>query len=131
MQKLDEEEERSQNRFGGYTAAASWLASDPDNETLVFRKFDDLAALNLLYMQSEILELQKRVRDMHKATVDGYDMDLRDAARTWETLVIQSKPGDDFREDAKERMNLIMDLRMKLKEYRQSKLETRICGSGH
>lgn len=130
MQKLDEEEERSQNRFGGYTAAASWLASDPDNETLVFRKFDDLAALSLLYMQSEILEMQKKVRDMHKATVDSYDMDLRDAARTWETLVLQSKPGHDFRKDAKERMDLILDLRMKLKEYRKSRPGTKIHDFG-
>lgn len=120
MQKLDEEGEQGQTRHGGYTAAASWLASDPDNETLVFRKFDKLAALNLLYMQSEVLELEKKVRDMHKATIDSYDMDLRDAASTWETLIQQSQPGSsEFRQDAKERMDLILDLRKKLKEYRK------------
>lgn len=68
---------------------------------------------------------------MHRATVDGYDVHLRDAARTWETLVLHSKPGHDFRTDAKERMDLIMDLRMKLKKYRELQPETRIRDSGH
>ncbi|KAI8168010.1 hypothetical protein K4K49_003926 [Colletotrichum sp. SAR 10_70] len=49
----------SLERHGGYLAAASWLARDVDNETLIFRKFDALSAASLLYMQSEILELEK------------------------------------------------------------------------
>lgn len=104
-------------RQGGYTAAASWLARDPDNETLVFRKFDRLTALNLLYLQSEILELEKRLDDMHLETVISYDMDLKDAASTWETLVSQCQQ-QNHRQDARERMDLIMELRTKLKEYR-------------
>jgi hypothetical protein len=91
MKKPDDDLELQQlTRQGGYTAAASWLASDPDNEALVFRKFDKLAALNLLYLQSEILELEKRVNDTHKSTVESYDMGLKDAASTWETLLLQS-----------------------------------------
>ncbi|KAI8246585.1 hypothetical protein K4K55_005875 [Colletotrichum sp. SAR 10_96] len=77
-------------RHGGYLAAASWLARDVDNETLIFRKFDTLSAANLLYMQSEILELEKRLEHTHSTTVQSDDMDLKDASSTWETLVEQS-----------------------------------------
>lgn len=121
MQQLDEDIELKRlKRHGGYSAAASWLASDPDDEALVFRKFNRLAALNLLYMQSEVLELEKTVDAMHLSTVDGHDMGLKDAARTWETLIRQCQPGSEFRSDAKERMDLILELRKKLKDYRTS-----------
>lgn len=109
----------SQNfeRHGGYLAAASWLARDIDNEKLIFRKFDTLSAANLLYMQSEILELERRLDNMHLLTVKGDDMDLKDAASTWETLVEQSRAGTaHFRQDAKERMGLIRELRERLRE---------------
>lgn len=107
------------DRHGGYTGAASWVASDPDNESFVFRKFDKLAALNLLYMQSEILELEKAIEEFHKSTIESYDMDLKDAARTWETLVHQSQPGMAFRQEAEEKMDLILKLRKSLKSYRE------------
>ena len=122
MKKPDEEtpEPEPPNRHGGYTAAASWLSSDPDSESFIFRKFDKLAALNLLYMQSEILELERRVEDMHGTTLKSYDMDLKDAASTWETLVRQCQPGGPgFRSDARERMDLILQLRSRLREYRE------------
>ncbi|ORY70317.1 uncharacterized protein BCR38DRAFT_362064 [Pseudomassariella vexata] len=108
-------------RQGGYTTAASWLARDSDNETLIFRKFDKLAIVNLLYMQSEILELEKRLDSMHLLTVNSYDLDLKDAASTWETLFHQSQGGKPaFRQDAKERMILIRELRERLKEYHEA-----------
>ncbi|KAJ0342235.1 hypothetical protein COL154_012485 [Colletotrichum chrysophilum] len=106
-------------RHSGYLTAASWLARDVDNETLIFRKFDTLSAANLLYMQSEILELEKRLEHMHLITVQSDDMDLRDAASTWETLIEQSRAGaTSFRQDAKARMDLIRELRERLREYR-------------
>ena len=43
----------------GYAAVAAWIALDPDSETFVFRKFDRLAARNLLYLQSELLAVEK------------------------------------------------------------------------
>ncbi|KAL3292575.1 hypothetical protein RB213_014224 [Colletotrichum asianum] len=107
-------------RHGGYLTAASWLARDIDNETLIFRKFDVLSAANLLYLQSEIIELERRLESMHLTTLQSDDMDLKDAASTWETLVEQSRAGTaHFRQDAKERMDLIRELRERLREYHE------------
>lgn len=110
-----------EKRRGGYIAAAEWLARDADNETLVFRKFDKLAALNLLYLQSEILDIENRVERMHQdAVASGSDLDLQETARRWETLVRQATEGDPrFRQDAKAKMQLVWDLRAKIKEYRK------------
>ncbi|KAL2288823.1 hypothetical protein FJTKL_03477 [Diaporthe vaccinii] len=109
---------------GGYTAAAEWLALDVDNETLVFRKFDKLAALNLLYLQSQILDLENRVERMHRdAVANGSDLDLQETARRWETFVKQATEGDPrFRQHAKAKMQLVWDLRAKIKEYHEALL---------
>ncbi|RYP43386.1 hypothetical protein DL770_011691 [Monosporascus sp. CRB-9-2] len=50
-------------RQEGYITAARWLARDADDETFI-----QLSAVNLLYMQSEILELEKGLDDMHLMT---------------------------------------------------------------
>lgn len=105
---------------GGYTAAASWLVRDTDSETLVFRKFNTLAALNILYLQSEVLELEEEIAQMHRDTENTRDMDLKNAARKWEALVEQStEDGPEFRTEAKSQMELIRRVRVVIKEYRK------------
>lgn len=107
-------------RRGGYTTAAEWLSKDPDNETLVFRKFDKLAALNLLYLQSEVLEIEKRIDRLGNEAICSSDWDLHEAARRWETLVRQASEADpEFKHAAREKMELICSLRSKIKEYRE------------
>ncbi|KAI1482226.1 hypothetical protein F4774DRAFT_334422 [Daldinia eschscholtzii] len=119
---MSDEDDESIRRQGGYLAAAAWLARDADNETLVFRKFDKLSAVNLLYLQSEIIEIEKRLDDTHLHIIHGHDMDLKDAASTWETLVAQcqSDKPSQLRQDAQDRMALIRELRAKLKEYHEA-----------
>lgn len=46
---------------------------------------------------------------MRVTTLNSYDMDLKDAASTWETLVQQCQPSDEFRQDSKERMDIILN----------------------
>ena len=42
----------------GYPSLAEDISSDPDRTFLVFRRFDKLAVRNLLYLQSELAELE-------------------------------------------------------------------------
>ncbi|KAL1880033.1 hypothetical protein Daus18300_001396 [Diaporthe australafricana] len=108
-------------RPAGYAQWASWLASDPDGETLVFRKFNKLAAINLLCLQSELLEVERRLSELNEASLKSKDMDLLSATRKYEALLHQCEP-PDAREDARERMDLIKDLRLKMKEYQEALL---------
>jgi hypothetical protein len=44
----------------GYPSLASFIASDKDKSTVIYRRFDCLFARNLLYLQSELAELERR-----------------------------------------------------------------------
>ncbi|KAH8885875.1 hypothetical protein GQ53DRAFT_658951 [Thozetella sp. PMI_491] len=105
----------------GYAAAAEWIALDSDNETFVFRKFDNLAARNLLYLQSELLSIEKELSflDRQDAQAALDNLQVKDMVRTWETMVSQSRAGH---EDSRHRMELVERLRLKIKEYHEALL---------
>ncbi|KAI0468743.1 hypothetical protein F4859DRAFT_201490 [Xylaria cf. heliscus] len=105
----------------GYAAVAGWIALDPDSETFVFRKFDRLAARNLLCIQSELLSIEKELAafDNQDAQAAQDDLQAKDAARTWETLVSRGRAGDD---GSRRRLELLERLRSKIKEYHEALL---------
>lgn len=102
-------------RKEGFADVARWQALDSDKETFIYRKFDELAARNLLYLQSDLLVLEKQLNELDKNDANSDDMDLKDVARTWETLTQWYDTGN---EEAQIRMDLIVKIRAKLQEYR-------------
>ncbi|KAI0152714.1 hypothetical protein GGR57DRAFT_470082 [Xylariaceae sp. FL1272] len=115
----------------GYSRWASWIASDLDSEPLVFRKFDELASLNILYLQSEMLDIERQLRDLDQEDIRCPDIDSVNAARQWEVLIAQSTlsmPSDSESIDtetkasmrARRRMKLILRLRTTIKEYHEA-----------
>lgn len=112
-------ETTQRQRHEGYFGTGSWLAEDADNETFIFRKFDKLTAINLLYLQSEIIELEKRIDEMHEQTMGSDDPDVKDVAATWELLIDQDELSDEHRKQAEERLSLISELREKIRIYRE------------
>jgi hypothetical protein len=46
----------------GFAALSSWIVSDRDQELLVFRKFGEISARNLLYLQCELLSIEGRLK---------------------------------------------------------------------
>ncbi|KAK2595012.1 hypothetical protein QQS21_007266 [Conoideocrella luteorostrata] len=106
-------------RKEGFADVARWIALDSDNETFVYRKFDELAARSLLYLQAELLVIEKELSELDKIDANSEEMDLRDAARTWETLKQLYDTND---ERAQVRMDLIVTMRAKLKEYHEALL---------
>ncbi|RFU75426.1 hypothetical protein TARUN_6820 [Trichoderma arundinaceum] len=103
----------------GFAKVARWTALDPDKETYIYRKFDELAARNLLYLQSELLFLENQLSQLDKYDAKSDDMHLKDAIRTWETLAHQYHAGN---ENARARMDLIIKIRAKIKEYHEALL---------
>ncbi len=104
----------------GFGAVAEWIALDPDGEAFIFRKFDRLAAQILLYQQARILSLEKELEELDKDVANSDNMALKDAARTWEKLVEQSKQISPGQYPAQRRMSLIVEIKQALKEYRGS-----------
>lgn len=109
----------SSTRLEGFSNVARWIALDRDGESLIYREFREVTARNLLYLQCELLDIERQLKERDKIDANSLDMELKDAARTWETLKSQYKDG---KEEAKTHMNLIMEMRVKLKEYRKSDL---------
>jgi hypothetical protein len=99
----------------GFGNVARWIALDRDSETLIYRGFRELSARNLLYVQCEMLDLEKRLNELDKIDAASTDMKVKDAARAWDTLREQFEKGN---RDAQTRMELIMRLRGVVKEYR-------------
>jgi hypothetical protein len=64
--RSDVETGRDQMRpLDGYPSLADFIASDPDRTSLVFRRFDRLAARNILYLQSELADLETKLVRNH------------------------------------------------------------------
>ncbi|KAI0544307.1 hypothetical protein F4679DRAFT_565419 [Xylaria curta] len=117
----------------GYAQWARSIASDSDNEPLIFRKFDELAALNLLYLQSEMLHIEAQLRQLDQEEIREPDLETINATRQWEVLVAQcaasrisdresttTEPKAHIR--ARARMGLILKLRAMIKEYHEALL---------
>ncbi|ORY13958.1 hypothetical protein BCR34DRAFT_561312 [Clohesyomyces aquaticus] len=103
----------------GYPALTNWIAADPDNETFVFRKFDRLAARNLLNLQSELFEIEAALDGFDVETSKGEDVTRKMSARDWGTFVenFNDPQGPKW---AKDRRRLELDLRSKIKEYHEA-----------
>jgi hypothetical protein len=108
--------QNSQQKPLGFAALSSLMASDGDQELLIFRRFDEISARNLLYLQCELLSIEERLKKWDKKISSSGDMDLEEAAETWEVMVEQAEDG---RPEAKEMMALVDQLRVKMKEYRK------------
>lgn len=107
----------------GFAAVADKVAQDIDKTTTIYRRFDRLSARNILLLQAELAELEDQQ--------DRYD--LEDYRNETDPVVINSR--SDYREfirnaneknpqdehvhprEAK-RLQLVLDIRAKLKEYR-------------
>jgi hypothetical protein len=73
----------------GYPALAAWLACDSDDETLIFRRFSNLAARNILHMQAELFAIEQEILDadaVARGSLEGMVASMR-----WETLIKRSK----------------------------------------
>ncbi|KAJ8133252.1 hypothetical protein O1611_g375 [Lasiodiplodia mahajangana] len=118
----------------GYSRWASWIASDPDSEPFIFRKFDELGALNLLYLQSDMIHLEAQLKELDIEGVRQPDIDSINATRQWEALLSLCAPPNITENTnptnveskasirAKKKMALILQLRAKMKEYHEALL---------
>ena len=103
----------------GYPSLAAFIASDLDHSSVLYKRFDKLAARNILYLQSELVELERRQDELDREDLDD-ELAAKKAARDWTAFkdaatVVGSK--------AEERMELVMEIREKIKEYSKLKVD--------
>lgn len=115
MDPSDVERDPPEARRDDYPSIAAWMACDQDNETFIYRKFDELSARNLLNMQSEVIELEAKLKALDEETRQGTDTELKQSARKWETF----RKNAASRDQERVRMELAKEIRSKLREYRE------------
>ena len=98
----------------GYPSLAAFIASDRDKSTWIYRRFDRLSARNLLYLQSELQELEERQDAFDAEDLHG-GREEKKSARNWQVLKKKAKQQNNERE--KKRLDLVFEIRDKLKEY--------------
>jgi hypothetical protein len=105
-------DEKNTYYINGYPSLAAFIASDPDRTTLIFRRFDRLAARNLLQLQGELARLE-RLLDQDDGKDVTADRNTQQYLRNW----------DDFRdaaenhEEQRRRLELHKQIQTTMKDY--------------
>lgn len=92
----------------GYPSLAAFMASDRDRTTLIFKRFNRLSARNMLFLGSELAELQARLDAYDER--DRQDTESLQCARNWEEFKKRA-------ERQPERKQLIKQIRDTMREY--------------
>jgi hypothetical protein len=110
----------------GYPALAAWMACDIDDETLVFRRFSNLAARNILYLQAQLIALEQEILDadaVARGSKEGMVASMR-----WETLIRRSK---ETKQPELKRVQDMERLKALLKDYCNFSLLLVVNNSDH
>jgi hypothetical protein len=112
----------------GFPSLADFIASDQDRTSLVFKRFDRLAIRNLLYLQSELsdLQAQQEAFDAQDQSFQHGSRESKECAMNWERFKDAAEKGDAKQ---KERMALVRKIRQTIKDY--SVLPTSTLPSSH
>lgn len=136
----DKEKGQAYSYISGFGSLADFMSSDEDHSTAVYRRFDRLAARDLLYYQSELARLEALqdeydIEDAKDALGPDpdYGRDIRSYARDWEKLRraaegaspsdANASRGGDVKARWAARMTLAREIRETLKAYREALLQ--------
>ena len=101
----------STRRLDGYPTFAEFIAKDKD--AAIYRSFEYLSARNLLYLQSELHDLERQLEELDtKDAQDIGDVNAQKAARLW------THYANDTNQQAIARRTLQAEIKTKIKEYR-------------
>ena len=108
----------------GYPSLAADIASDTDKSSHIYRRFERLSARNLLHLQSEVAVLESRLDQLDKNYLIASTTE-KQSARSWEILCSRAEQPENLCE--KERLDKILQVRQKIKEYRPYHSRTIDC----
>lgn len=113
----------------GFGSLADFIASDIDHSTAVYRRFDKLAERDLLYYQSELLELaalqddydREDALDIKRTGNDGSSdswYQIRENAQNWTSFKRNAENATSGDGRWRKRMDLAIKIRKTLEDYR-------------
>ena len=115
----DEEKGDNDEEFVGFAGVASFIANDKEHSSSVYRRYEKLAARNLLYLQAELRELEVQLDEFDREDARG-EVEEIELAMDWQALRAQAEAKRDSSSKEARRKKVIYKLRAKIKEYRKS-----------
>ena len=116
-QSLDVELATSDKEYpNGFASVAAFIAKDPDNTSTIYRRFDRLAARNLLYLQSKLQNLEATQDQLDDEDLRTDDVESKKAATSWEDFERLAKT--QGREREKKRMEVAEQIEIAISKYR-------------
>ncbi|KAL4799337.1 hypothetical protein BDV19DRAFT_385584 [Aspergillus venezuelensis] len=104
----------------GYPSLADFIASDRDHSTFIFKRFDSLSARNLLYLQGELSELEELQNRFDLEDYRNIDPIANHGRRDWTAFKQRASSQSRDYPDDKKRMDLALEIRAKLREYKKT-----------
>jgi hypothetical protein len=98
------------NKMKGYNKIAALMGRYP--ESAIISQFSELNIQNLLYLQAELIGLQKDLRELEDANDRSSDPERSAYSRNWDALSSAKKEGG-----SNEQWKLMQLINVKLKEY--------------
>ncbi|KAJ3479225.1 hypothetical protein NLG97_g8370 [Lecanicillium saksenae] len=111
---------------GGFPHLARKMATMPDYETFIFRKFDRLSARNLLHLESKLAYLEWKLDRADEQAAVSQDNETLRSIRVWEAFEDNSKYTGRLEQS---RMQIAEDIRDALREYQEALLRQRKIAS--
>ena len=127
MTKDIEQDNASIQYLTGYASLADFISKDADHSAVVCKRFDKLAARNLLYLQVELGDLEARQEEFDLEDVRlGRDLaswqSTKECARDLISLKYAANATTGpAQKRSKERLDLIMETREVMRQYRKLK----------
>jgi hypothetical protein len=111
----------------GYAKVARLIAKDPEKTGAIYRRFDEVSARNLLYLEAKVafLAAKQKEFDIEDSQERQYDksLDLRTSAKSYEYFREHAEDQKFARGPAREelvkRFKLAEDIKVATKEYRK------------
>ncbi|KIV85583.1 hypothetical protein PV11_01261 [Exophiala sideris] len=119
----DEEKGNGPEELVGFADVASFLADDKEHSSSIYRRYERLAARNLLYLQAELRELELELEELDRDDTDARS-DVADmlAAMDWQDAPDSATEDNSPNEKEARRKKLIFKLRGKIKESQKAVL---------
>lgn len=116
--------------LNGFPRVAQKLSSDPDKTTTIFRRFDRLSARNLILLEAELAELEARLDGLDEEDRKSSSDEVRRCHGDWNTFESlatgRDSNGDPTNPGQAEKLQLVLKIREKLKEYRKCSYSIRL-----
>lgn len=99
----------------GFAEVARFIADDKEHTSSIYRRYERLAARDLLYLQEELRTLELQLEEFDREDVQGGEDEI-EAAVNWAVL---QKGARTSNSKESHRQKVIRKLRIKIKEYRK------------